>query len=431
VSGDTSGARFGLIDGSAKPDVQRGRQEAPTRPTAIGSRVDLREPDNEGMAARLVRRGQIASPATPRGLSASTPDGPVLRLQRAIGNRATTALLRAPSKPGEFTLIEDLYPKGTMDAATWKGTVASAKAALDGKQFDEARDLYTSLYQDLARTAALDTAGIAADLSVNLAKVDDTGYRPGLNLILGSGGSKGGSTGFVDKSGHFNVSLDLSLGAEVPAVAIRLYSSAFVEDKARSLGVLRHEMTHAHHNHALLELVASWRSTLRPAASENPQAHVPAPGDAFESWLKANAKKLRLSAADVALALETERHQVTYKTEVLAYIEEFMTAFALIQPEPTTHDPIFAQLLGALESGRWAGAEEDVRKAAEARLDAYYCNVLKPAQRKVFDDWVAEQAAKTGTESMRDSFVAMLKSVGAKCRGPKPSPRSAATHGSR
>src|SRR5262249_23212062 len=155
---------------------------------------------------------------------------------------------------------DDLYPKGTMDAATWKKTVASAKEALDARRFDEARDLYTSLYQDLARTAAADSEGIVADLSVNPAKIDDTGYKPGLNLILGSGGSKGGTTGFVDKSGHFNVKLDLSSGAEVPAVAIRLYSTAFGEDKARSLGVLHHEMAHAHHHHALLGLVARWRS---------------------------------------------------------------------------------------------------------------------------------------------------------------------------
>jgi hypothetical protein len=375
------------------------------------------------MATRLVRRGQTASRAVTREPSASTPDEPVLRLQRAIGNRATAALLRAPSKPGEFALVDDLYPSGTMDAATWKTTVASAKDALDGRRTDEARDLYTSLYQDLAKTAAADATGITADLSVNLAKVDDTGYKPGLNLILGSGGSKGGSTGFVDSSGHFNVRLDLSSGADVPAIAIRLYSSAFAEDKARSLGVLRHEMAHAHHHQALLELVAKWRSTLKPAASDKPKAHASSPGDAFESWLKANAKKLKLSPADLALALETERHQATYKTEVLAYVEEFMTAFGLIQPVPTTHDPIFAQLLGALESGRWAGAEDDVRKAAEARLDAYYCNVMKPDQRKVFDDWVAEQAAKGGSESMRDSFLAMLKSVGAKCKATKPAPR--------
>jgi hypothetical protein len=355
----------------------------------------------------------------------------VLRLQRAIGNRATTALLRTPSKPGEFRLVEDLYPAGRMEATTWKRTVAAAKEALEGRRFDEARDLYTSLYQDVARTAAAENAGIATDSLINLAKVDDTGYKPGLNLILGSGGAKGGSTGFVDKSGRFNVTLDLSLGAEVPAVAIRLYSSAFVEDKARSLGVLRHEMTHAHHHQALLELVASWRSTLGPAASDKPKAHAPAPGDAFESWLKASAKRLKLSGADVALALETERHQVTYKTELLAYVEEFMTAFGLIQPVPTTHDPIFAQLLGALESGRWAGADDDVRKTAEARLDAYYCTVLKPAERNVFDDWVAEQAAKTGTESMRDSFVAMLKSIGAKCKARKPADSSAARHDSR
>src|SRR5262245_9673253 len=225
------------------------------------------------MTARLSRRGRIASRASAHALPAPTPDQPVLRLQRTIGNRAARTLLRAPPKPGEFTLVEDLYPTGTMDSATWKRTVASAKEALEGRRFDEARDLYTSLYQDLARTAAADAAGIVADLSVNLAKVDDTGYKPGLTLILGSGGSKGGTTGFVDKSGHFNVRLDLSVGAEVPAVAIRLYSSAFVEDKARSLGVLRHEMTHAHHHHALLGLVASWRSTQKPAASNTRGAH--------------------------------------------------------------------------------------------------------------------------------------------------------------
>ena len=216
----------------------------------------------------------------------------------------------------------------------------------------------------------------------------------------------------------------------MPSIAIRLYASAFVEDKARSLGVLRHEMTHAHHHHALLGLVASWRSTLKPA-SDKPTPHAAAPGDAFESWLKASAKKLRLSRADVALALETERHHTTSKTEVLAYVEEFMTAFGLIQPVPTTRDPIFAQLLGALDSGRWAGAEDDVRQAAQARLDAYYCTVLTPAQRKVFDDWVAEQAAKTGPESMRGGFIAMLQSVGAKCKAPKPTPSSAVRHASR
>src|ERR1700761_7685930 len=183
------------------------------------------------MATRLLRRGQTASRASTREPFAPTSDQPVLRLQGAIGNRATAALLRSPSKPGEFALVDDLYPSGTMDAATWKKTVASAKEALDGRRYDEARDLYTSLYQDLARTAGTDTNGISADLSINPAKVDDTGYRPGLNLILGSGGSKGGSTGFVDKSGHFNVRLDLSPGADAPAIAIRLYSSAFAEDK--------------------------------------------------------------------------------------------------------------------------------------------------------------------------------------------------------
>ena len=42
-----------------------------------------------------------------------------------------------------------------------------------------ASTLHVSLYQDPARTAVVDPAGIVADLFANLAKVDDTDYRPG------------------------------------------------------------------------------------------------------------------------------------------------------------------------------------------------------------------------------------------------------------
>jgi hypothetical protein len=82
---------------------------------------------------------------------------------------------------------------------------------------------------------------------------------------------------------------------------------------------------------ALLGLVAGWRSTLQPAAGDKPRGCAPAPADAFEGWPKARAKTLRLSGVDVALALETEQHQATDKTEVVAYVEEFMTAFGLIE----------------------------------------------------------------------------------------------------
>src|SRR5438309_4296451 len=99
------------------------------------------------MGGQLVRREQIASHPSTHGRSVSPPDGAVLRLQRAIGNRATRALLRAPPKPGEFALVEDLYPTGTMDAAAWKDKVTAAKEALEARRYDEARALYTLLYQ--------------------------------------------------------------------------------------------------------------------------------------------------------------------------------------------------------------------------------------------------------------------------------------------
>ena len=102
-----------------------------------------------------------------------------------------------------------------------------------------------------------------------------------------------------------------------------------------------------------------------------------------------------------------------------------MTAFGPIQP-------VLPRTIRSSRScsARWrAAAGRAPRTSQEGGRGSTRCvllHVLKPAQRKVFDDWVAEQAAKTGTESMRDSFVAMLKSVGAKCKAPKPAPSSAA-----
>jgi hypothetical protein len=223
----------------------------------------------------------------------------------------------------------------------------------------------------------------------------------------------------VDASGRFNAQLDLSPGAPVPAVAIRLYGSSFLTDKARSVGILRHEMVHARHHHALLTLVAGWRSSGVSHAKHAPGA------DSFDAWLATRVQRGTVTRPDAALATELEQGK-GFSSEVLAYIEEFIQSFGLIDPPPTSHDPVFGQLLGPVENGRWANAAGSVKTLAGTRLGAYYCTVMAAAQRAVFDEWVHGQAQRTDSQTPPADFIAMLKAVAGSC-GPA-TPHGAGRH---
>lgn len=313
----------------------------------------------------------------------------VLALQRSVGNRRTGALLRSPDPSApEFAPLSSALTKGGLDAQAWKEKVVDAKQALAERKIDDATRLYVELYQDLARTAG---AEVLADVSdkypINIAKADDTAHKPGLNLVLGSGGSKGGKTAFVDSGGNFGVRLGLSAGTGQPHVAIRLYSGSFSEDKAMSLDILRHEMTHAKHAQRGLESVGRWLKAGGKGSA-----------DKFEDWLKRNRKGL--SDADVALIKETARGG-SANTEVLAYTEGFMTAFHLIDPPPPVDHPVFAELLGVLETTKvlpWVSADSHVRDQAVQRLQRYYCDVLDAGHRQAFDAWVSAQVTRAESD---------------------------------
>ena len=313
----------------------------------------------------------------------------VLRLQRLLGNRGTRALLRSPPGPrGEFPTLSDTATASGLDDSSWKQKVAAAKKALDDRKVDEATALYTELYQDLAKTAGADVVDdIPASFPVNRANKDDTGFKPGLNLVLGSGSDKGGTTAWVDASGKFRVPLSFTSGDPAPHIAVRLYSSSFTADKTMALDTLRHEMTHAVHLQKTLKQLRAWRLVDRTGDEGR-----------FEKWL--GAHRADLSDADVAL-VKAAAKGLKGSTEVLAYVEGFMAVFHLIDPAPPPVHLVYGELLGVLETSTvlpWASADSAVQTEAIRRLEQYYCEVLDFAHRRSFDEWVATQANQAQDE---------------------------------
>jgi hypothetical protein len=278
------------------------------------------------------------------------------------------------TRRGEFPQITNAHPSGGLDRRTWSQTLAAAKAALDAGNVKDATDLYTKLYQDLATTAgATGLKDVAARLPVNVAKAGDKGYAPGLNLVLASGGAKGGTTALVDDAGNFGVPLDAK--ATRPHVAIRLYTGSFKDDKALSLGLLRHEMLHARHHELALAALDAGK---RPEGS-------PAP-----------------STVDKILVGEVTHGRSRSNTELLAYVEGFMTSFHLIEPAPDPKHQVYIELLGALDTGSletWRNADEAVRDEGLGRLREYYCNTLDAAHRAAFDAWVATLDAQVAKDA--------------------------------
>jgi hypothetical protein len=271
---------------------------------------------------------------------------------------------------GEFPQLTQAFPAGGMDDKTWRATVADAKAALADGRNDDATALYTKLYQDLAAaTGAGALRDVGKSLAINVAKSKDTGFAPGLNLVLGSGAATGGTTAFIDSSGNFGVPLPTGKGAK-PHIAIRLWSSSFDGDRAIALGVLRHEMLHARHH---------------------------------EQTLDAQAKKgHKPSAVDKVLIDETAAGG-SVNTEVLAYVEGFMTMFHLLDPAPKdSRHPAYVELLGVLETRRlwpWKSANPAIRDEALGRLREYYLHTLDASHQAAFAGWVKAQAEQADKDA--------------------------------
>jgi hypothetical protein len=291
----------------------------------------------------------------------------VIQLKRDGDVKPTQPTL-IKNRAGNTERIEDAYGAGSLDETQWRNLFDSAEQALAKGQNEAAKSAYLTLYADVAKLAQA-TRVVTSSGVINMVtgtKHTCKDARPGLNFSLqsasGWGGDATGTTGYVDDQGKFGVDPS-TLGVPRPLVAIVLNRDAFTREKEKTLGVLRHEMVHAEHY------------SERAVEVSDP---------------KAKSGRVETTRAN---------------TELLAYVEGFMTMFHLTHPPPTSDkDPAFFELLGALSTTEvfpWAEADPLVRSETLGRLQEYYCNALDPPHHEAFDAWVG---AKLG-EARRDKII--------------------------
>ena len=273
--------------------------------------------------------------------------------------------------------IDDAYGGGSLSEPQWRNLVDSAEQAMAASNTEGAKRAYLALYSDIAKLAQAAMV-MPPSRGINVvtgSKTDCHDARPGLNLSLQSqsGWGANATTAFVDAQGKFGVKLN-ARGVGQPEVATVLTRSVFKREKEQTLATLRHEMIHAEHD----------TEDAAKALGSDPRDR---------------------SAPDV-----TSRAN----SELLAYVEGFMTMFHLTDPAPTSsNDPAFVQLLGVLDVGKaevlpWAEADPTVRSEALGRLQEYYCHALDSFHRRAFDGWVAAQLVS----ARRDEIISGVDSPG-------------------
>lgn len=345
------------------------------------------------------RPGPRAHPAGGRGglhvaPAVSSRHGAVLELQRAAGNRAVAGRLRLPvvQAQRDHPPIKDIAPAGTLDASAWATMHRQARTALAKGDGGTAESLYLRLLADVATVAGVTVLPGFDPKQIHVYRGSATG---GLNLSLDRG-DEPGHVGWVDAAGTFGVPLDFSKGVPAVQAGLMISPNAFNDEKAMSMRTIRHEMLHVRHRQITLDAVTKW-----DAAGRRP---------AFEKWVAKNAKRLRLSDADVAL-VQKGAHGGQVDTEVLAYVEGFMTEFHLSPPTKAGPSMAFFELLGAVETTKyftWKQAHAKVKDEALSRLRDYYAT-LGSAHRQRWKEWVDDGVAKHGADKTgRKEFFAAL-----------------------
>ena len=163
---------------------------------------------------------------------------------------------------------------------------------------------------------------------------------------------------------------------------MKISPNAFADDKALSMRTIRHEMLHVRHRQLTLAAATKWDADGRKKP--------------FGAWVAKHAKQLKLSAADVILVQRgAQGGQVD--TEVLSYVEGFMTEFHLSPPTKAGTLMAFVELLGAASTSKyptmWLQAHDTVKDEALARLRDYYAT-LGSAHRRLWKEWVDEGVDK-------------------------------------
>ncbi|WP_280829673.1 DUF4157 domain-containing protein [Mycobacterium sp. OTB74] len=273
-------------------------------------------------------------------------------------HRVAIPVQRKPAKPADSgpaaQHIDDVYGAGTfLSAERWRFLLNAAQNAFNRADLEAATLYYSILCTDLATLAQADL--VTSSHEVHYVDCDRdkhcTGTRKGVNFTWATWGSAQATTGFVDDAtGEFPAG-PWRPGAH-QSLAIVLSRSAFVPDKTVSLGILRHEMSHA--------------------------------GDDA-----ANAAKMVRAGSATPGGLINNAG-----LEVRGYAEGFMTMFKLTSPAPTDFTvPAFIELLGVADF--WHFAEEDIRKGTLRRLQRYFCDELDGPHRKSLEDFLRVESART------------------------------------
>lgn len=314
-------------------------------------------------------RRPTAAERRPAAAQPRSPEHPLLALQRAIGNRAVQRLLQRQ-------VVRNLGSE-----AGWDPKAPPAAGVLP--LYEQVAELAKA--KDVLRDVKATNGAITTALR---AKEGEKEIKPGLNFVAKlEGDEPAGEAGFVGADGvYMGPRLPVTASGGLPKVAVMLSGPAFERGKANAFGVLKHELEHAKHMERIIDRLSEWRAGLKEGAAGV------GPDEArtrFDSWTRAKTK-----GDEVELALLAgEREKTTSSTELLAYVEGFVSIFHLGPQTPALsqlvggrYPPAIHQLWKAAKHSGAAAAA--VKRAGLARIRDYVEKGLTEQERGALRDWV-------------------------------------------
>jgi hypothetical protein len=312
----------------------------------------------------------------------------VLALQRAVGNMAVTALLARDT---------DKYAAREGAAPTLKPRFGFVTGKLHPTEWATKSRL--EQYADVAQLAdATSISSVTSTSAASIAAISDVKVggpvKPGLNLA--GTYEHDATSGFVDDGGAWRGDiLPATASGRPPQVALILGPKAFAHDEAYALGAVRHEMEHARH----MELSIEWLIEWREAGAKQP----------FSSWIAEQAKHGKIPAEVLSL-IRVEHDSARGDTELLAYLEGFVTTVQYLPDKPDlslmltgSYPHAIAQLkqLGNPENAGWS---EKVRASGLNRIQELCCKGMNDSGRQKLVAWLDAllDPSKFGTPSTKD-----------------------------